>query len=513
MMMPLLMAAAGALSFDSIYYTVIGFLGVICAFGAAVFIHELGHYLAAKAFGVSVERFVIGFDKEAMPFMPPCIIERKWGETTYGLSLVPLGGYVKMAGTVHPDIERYLDGDNAPAKGSLQEQAVGDMAALYKKPFWQKFIIYAAGVTMNMILAAVIITYMFTVGYVQSAPYDAKVGWFPADSVMAQQGLTPGDRILSINGTDVKDTADVMRVASTALEAAMAVEGTAPKTADLAMKIARAGDTGTYDFKFAYPIRPAGEDAAPLPAEDEALVTAFWEVFNYHEPYIEMVIPNAPAEKAGMRDGDLIVAVDGVPMVDWNHFRHIVRTSIGKALSVEIQTAKGEKKTVTMTPWESTDTPGQGQVGVLPGNAKKETIRESFFDAAANSPGRVVDFTVTYVERLQALFGKIGRGNVVAAQRELGGPVGIANMAYKRAQAGLQAWLNFLIMLNVALAVMNSLPIPVLDGGHVCFAIYEAIFRRPVSPRILVPVLNGAVMVFITFFVLVTFNDLWKIFS
>jgi len=446
--------------------------------------------------------------------MPPGIIERKWGETTYGLSLVPLGGYVKMAGTVHPDIERYLDGDNGPAKGSLQEQAVGDMAALYKKPFWQKFIIYAAGVTMNMILAAVIITYMFTVGYVQSAPYAAKVGWFPADSAMAQQSLKPGDQIISVNGTEVKDTADVMRATSAAIEAAMAPQSAAPKTADLTMKIARAGDAASsYEFKFAYPIRSAAEGAAPLSPADESIVTEFWEVFNYHEPYIDMVIPNAPAEKAGMRDGDFVVAVDGVPMVDWNHFRHIVRNSIKKPLVVEVLNAKGTKKTLRMTPWESTDTPGQGQVGILPGNVKKETIRETFFVAATNSPSRVVDFTITYVERLQALFAKIGRGNVVAAQRELGGPVGIANMAYKRAQAGLQAWLNFLIMLNVALAVMNSLPIPVLDGGHICFAIYEAIFRRPVSPKILVPVLNGAVMVLIAFFVLVTFNDLWKIFS
>ena len=149
----------------------IGVFGFIGALGLAVFVHELGHFLAAKLFKVPVERFVIGFDKEAMGFLPRCIWERKIGETTYGLSLIPLGGYVKMVGTVHPEIEKYLEGedekskakptgDNDPALAgesisagfervrasgqkknetpSLQEQALTDIAALYKKPYWQK---------------------------------------------------------------------------------------------------------------------------------------------------------------------------------------------------------------------------------------------------------------------------------------------------------------------------------------------------------------------------------------
>ena len=162
-----------AISGGAVFQTLVGILGFLVAFGLAVFIHELGHFLAAKAFKVPVERFVIGFDKEAMGFLPRCIWEKKIGETVYGLSLVPLGGYVKMSGVVHPDIEKYLDGNEGggaapegvpadsiradgvapgPDPKSLEGQVIQDMAALYKKPFWQKAIIYSAGVIMNLLL-------------------------------------------------------------------------------------------------------------------------------------------------------------------------------------------------------------------------------------------------------------------------------------------------------------------------------------------------------------------------
>src|SRR5690606_32919966 len=186
----------------------IGVLGFVTAFGLAVLIHEFGHFIAARIFGVSVERFVVGFDKEAMPFMPRCIWEKKIGETTYGLSIVPLGGYVKMVGPVHPDIERYIDGEPEPARDkkpeNLVDQALADQQALYKKPFWQKFIIYSAGVFMNLVLAMIVAVVLATTGVSRSVPVDPVVSWQKPGSILLESGFQPGDRIVAVNGQTIE---------------------------------------------------------------------------------------------------------------------------------------------------------------------------------------------------------------------------------------------------------------------------------------------------------------------
>jgi regulator of sigma E protease len=173
---------------------------------------------------------------------------------------------------------------------------------------------------------------------------------------------------------------------------------------------------------------------------------------------------------------------------------------------------KGQELAVTVTPIDDPNNPGVGLVGIRPGNPEKDLNKEAVGTAFANAPVRTFNLARAYVLKLKELGGKVTTGNVHAVRRDLGGPVGIAQIAYRQAQNGLDDWLNFLIILNVALAVMNILPFPVLDGGHICFAIYEGIFRKPVPPKILVPLLNGAVVFILIFFVLVTFNDIWKIF-
>ncbi|MBI1291275.1 RIP metalloprotease RseP [bacterium] len=503
----------GMLSLNQIGLILVGILGFIVAFGLAVFVHELGHFLAAKAFGVPVERFVIGFDKEAIGWMPRCIVEWRWGETTYGISLVPLGGYVKMQGTIHPDIERYLDGppeekDTVPASSaridgpprpdsgaSLSGQALEDMAALYKKPFWQKIIIYGAGVVMNMILAMLAITALYTRGTNESAPFDAEVSWVAPTSRWADAPIQKGDKVVAVDGTKVANADELL----------MALSASWTRADEGSSHTLTLSRTGTDRFDLAITM--------PSLSQDNGFREDFRSVFFHMPAYIEAVIINDAADKAGIKGGDTIVSVDGVPMASWYQFREIVRASPRKELAFGV--VRGEDQVVVkVTPSVSPDPEdkGAGLIGVVPGNSNRQLIQEPFGEALARSPERTWNFAVAYVQNLKRLGGNLAGGNVGMVRRELGGPVAIAQVAYRQAQKGFNDWLKFLIMLNVALAVMNILPLPVLDGGHICFAIYEAIFRRPVPPRFLVPLLNGAFIFLMVFFVLVTFNDVLKIF-
>lgn len=527
---PALMHAA--ISLQYLTEIVIGVLGIIVAFGLAVFIHELGHFLGAKMFKVPVERFVIGFDKEAMGFLPRCIWERKIGETVYGVSLVPLGGYVKMSGIVHPDIEKYLDGEpekktdgeqpeaESDSKGqSLQEQAMGDMAALYKKPYWQKVIIYGAGVVMNMILAMVAMGLLFSKGFDESAPYPARIGWIAPDNSYAESVLQPGDYILAVNGNPVKNQEEFDRLLS---EAAGGKQlGVDLDELSVELTLARKDAEGldgvldeqgytTADALERIPEKDQYTFDLTL-TTDEKNLADFGGAFFRREAYLDFVQPNTPADKAGLRRGDTVVSINGEPVEDWSHFSHLVSKSPGEELAMVVQ-RDDETATVTVTPWEDADRPGRGQVGVIVGNPHKVFTQEPLIAAFANAPARVYNMTGRYVTQLGALGGKLTEGNVTAVSRELGGPVGIGQLAYRMAVDGFTQWMRFLIMLNVALAVMNILPFPVLDGGHIVFATFEAIFRRPVPPKILVPLLNGAVVFILVFFVLVTFNDVRKLF-
>ncbi|MCC6548197.1 RIP metalloprotease RseP [Candidatus Sumerlaeota bacterium] len=518
----LLSSAVDFIGLGSVGNSLVGALGFIVAFGLAVFVHELGHFLAAKAFHVPVERFVIGMDKEAMGFLPRCIWERKLGETTYGISLVPLGGYVKMSGTIHPDIERYLDGGEAPKEGaspSLQEQALGDMAALYKKPFWQKFIIYAAGVFMNMVLAILVMTFIFTKGFEESAPFPARVGWIAPDSSLAGTDVKTGDVVHSMNGFTIKDSLDFMIATSILSEPQLIALQQLGRLNDLGIDLMPVGTNAPYTGTLAITLRrPNGEqyvhDIIVSDELDEGRLKWAKDLYVFGSPpaYIEFVNFNTPASKAGIEHGDTILSINGEKIIDWFHMRSIIRKSPRKELSVVVL-RKGREVALTMTPWEDAEDKNIGQIGVVPGNPLKIVEKESFLKAVSKAPGRVFDHTVRYVSNLKRLGKRVTEGNVTAVRRDLGGPVGIAQIAYKMAQKSFDDWLRFVIGFNVALAVMNLIPFPVLDGGHIFFAAYEGIFRRPVPPRVLVPVMNGAVLFIIVFFVLVTFNDVLKLFS
>jgi len=480
---------------EPILQFLIKFLGFASAFGLAVLVHELGHFLAAKLFGVHVERFVIGFDREAMPFMPKCIWEKKLGQTTYGLSLMPLGGYVKMVGTVHPEIERYLDGDEPTEdQKGLVAQSMQDQAALYKKPFYQKFIIYSAGVFMNFVLAMAVVSYIGIRGETLDAPIPSVVAWQWPDSWLAEQDIREGDQVVEVNGAAVSTNDEFFEALS--LMAPTGAEPAEDMEWDIALVLMRGEERLERRLTFRSNEREKAESLArmfALPA------------------HVEYVMRNRPAHKGGMRAGDTVIEVDGESVDDWNEFVYLVRNALGREITVKVVRAgAAEPLELAMRPQESSDQEGIGQIGVMPGNPEKIVEKTPPMTAITGSPGIVWDNIGRYLGNLRKIGGWIVRGEVNKVRRELGGPVAIAQMAGYHASLGYEWWLKFLIMLNIALGVMNLLPFPVLDGGHLCFAAYEGVFRRPMSPKILVPVLQGGVFLIIGFFILITFSDVFN---
>ena len=497
---------------------VIGILGIVVAFGLAILVHEFGHFITAKFFKVPVERFVIGFDNVVMPFMPKCIWEKKIGETTYGLSLMPLGGYVQMQGVVHPDIQKYIDGVDAPEAGELTEtdaaglemathakaaesrenlvdQALSDQTALYKKPYWQKVIIYSAGVVMNLLLACVVVTVIGVKGEKVDAPLPAVVAWQAQGSWIAERGFQGGDRLLSVDGTAIETDEDFYKAVSPKLAGADDAE-----VVEFRLTLRRDGETVEREVAI-----PAGRDAPVEPLQEFASLIA-------RPAYVEYVIINAPADKAGMDAGDVVAKINGEPIDDWNELVYVVRANAGTELVFTVL-REGREVAMTITPQESARREGTGEIGVFPGTPNKVIVKTPFLEAVSVSPLVVWQNTVNYALNLKKIGSWIAHGQVSKVRQELGGPVAIAQMAGRHAQLGLDRFLQFMIMLNIALAVMNILPIPVLDGGHICLATYEAIFRKPVPAKVLVPVLQGAVFLILAFVVLVTFSDLFKIFG
>ncbi|MBX3728632.1 MAG: site-2 protease family protein [Candidatus Sumerlaeia bacterium] len=507
---------------------VIGILGFVVAFGLAVFVHELGHFLAAKLFRVPVERFVIGFDKEAMPFMPRCIVERRIGETTYGLSLVPLGGYVKMTGVIHPEIEKYLDDKEAAKKtdaeaeaaaaepapdgaedpikkvsrASLTGQAMIDQGALYTKPFWQKTIIYSAGVFMNLVLACLVLTFHAVKGFYDDAPVPTIVGWQEPGSLLEQQDIREGDLLVAFDGKPVATNEDYYRAWG---EIATALPEAKPERAaamvDVTLTFERDGQRFDRTFAFVW-----GSEEQPAP-ERMALVGMIRRPA--HVTDVELY---APAWRAGIKRGDQIVEINGEPIGDWARMVHIVRGKLGEELTLTYERA-GARQTVELTPVGSASKPASARSGIRGGTVGRIFIRKPLGTALVESPILVYHNTMRYLRALKNIGARLLSGDVQRARRDLGGPVAIAHMAHHQANLGLDDFLKFLVMLNIALAVMNILPYPVLDGGHIVLAAWEAIFRAPMSPRILVPVFNWGLIALLAFVVLVTVSDAFKIFG
>jgi regulator of sigma E protease len=427
-------------------------LGTILAFtvvfGILVFVHEFGHFFMAKLVGVRVEVFSFGYGKRLFGF--------KRGETDYRISLIPMGGYVKLLG------EGMFEKDRPVAPDDLMAKTRG-----------QRLLIMAMGSIMNIVLAIVIMAFMNGVGTSVPEYLDQKpvIGWIESGSPAERAGLRIDDEIVRIAGRAVKTWSDVQ----------MAV-GTKP------------------DRLVRLEIRRGGE-MMPVDLRTES-VTRYQMGYAGFQPriltLIRMVLPKSPAEKAGLRAGDVILAIDGAPAYLYQ-FLDIIQKSAGKELQFTVD-RDGEMLTLPVTPRREGNV---GKIGISQ-DAKSVVKKYGFFAAVGQSFEDNLKNVFLIVRFIKDLF--TGQ----ASTRQLGGPLEIANFSYAAFRMGWAAALAWIAVISLQLGVLNLFPIPVFDGGQIFVLIIESIFRRDLGPKARQIWMTIGFVIFVFLIVFVILNDIVK---
>lgn len=437
--------------------TLITALQFILALSIIITLHEFGHYWAARAFGIRIEKFYLFFD--AWNFK---LFSFKRGDTEYGIGWLPLGGYVKIAGMV----DESLDTEQMKSEPQPWE--------FRSKPAWQRLIVMIGGVTVNLILGIVI---MITLTYSQGEKYVPQSmvneqGGIYAGPVARSVGFQIGDQILSINGVAV-DNLDAQFGDPSFLTADRKEIGIRRKQIS-PITYTKAGDTETAQVtQIVY------DTTLVMPSNFDELLGAKSDM-PFFAPRMKFkigkVMGGSHAEKAGLDVGDKIEYINGEPVFSFFEFKEMLVKHAGE--TVKMQVSDSTNKTSTLKAEIGEDATLGFQPAFYGFEYQEKVIKYGL--------GKSINLGVS------RSFGLIGAnakalGNVATGKtdptKSLAGPIGIAQMF-----GSTWNWLNFwtlTAMLSLVLALMNILPIPALDGGHVMFLLYEIIARRPVSDKVL----------------------------
>jgi regulator of sigma E protease len=415
--------------------TIVAFLVVI---GVLVTIHEAGHFFAAKAVGIQVPRFSIGFGPKLVGF--------RRGETEYIIAAIPLGGYVKMAGMEDDEAQSVLEG--------RMEDPVDPERTFDSKPLWARAMVISAGVIVNFVFAVLVFIFL-NAAYGEQIVRSTRVSTpdpATATGAAAEAAKIPsGSTIAAVGGARVESLNDALRGIGRAPSGPLPVALDGGRTVTLTLP-----DSRVERLELVGAIEPL------LPA------------------VVQEVLPGGAAGRAGLRAGDRIVAVDGRPVLGWNDFVRVVRASPAKTLRVEVQRGAG-RAAVSMTPTGERETGPEGNVITVgkigARQAPVPTVRRPipFGRAVRDGWGQAWGATTSIVEVLQRMIS----GQTSA--RQMGGLLAIGEASGEAARRGLDEYLFMLAFLSINLAVLNLLPIPVLDGGHLMFLAIEAVRGRPLS--------------------------------
>ena len=422
-------------------------LAFIFALGIIIFVHEAGHLLVAKAFGMRVVAFSLGFGKRLWGFAR--------GGTDYRVSLIPLGGYVQLSGEDPGEIS-------------------DDPQDFLNRPRWQRVLVYLAGPAMNIALAILLIAAVFMVGIEVAAPPDipAVVGSVRADSPGEVAGLSPGDRIVAVDGEAVDRWEEARFAFLTAPGKPLQVE--------FERDDVRQSTTVTPERVPKYEFGDAG-------------------IFPKLMPKVAGLFPGDPAERAGFEVGDEVRAVDGQPVASREQFIRYVSQRPGEAVAVEVL-REGNIRRVEVTPREED---GKGWIGV---SLTVTTFqRYGLFEALAQS----VRFNWDITRQTFAVLGKIFTGKL-AAKSALSGPVQIAALSGEAARTGFRYLLHLMGLLSISIAILNLLPIPMLDGGQITVLAFESLRRRDLSLAVKERINQVGFVVIVMIMVMVLYFDLVK---
>jgi regulator of sigma E protease len=424
-------------------------LAFVFVLGVLVFVHELGHFMMARWHGVRVLTFSLGFG--------PKLLSMRRGDTEYCVSAFPLGGYVKMAG------------ENA------EDSRSGSDDEFLSKTKWQRFQILIMGPVMNLALAVLLLWVVLLQGAQVAAYQDQPVdiGVVQPGSPAEQAGVRPGDRVVSVAGSSV-GTWDQFFLAI----------GTRPER-DTELVVLREGLDVRLNVRPASTTRFEVGDIGVLP-----------DVY----PSIGSVNSGDPADRAGLRAGDVLVSVDGERMVFAQHVSEVVSRNAGRPVDIVIR-RDGVEQTITVTPEQRGEI---GMIGVTLANATR-TFQPGPLEAIGLSVQRNVELAGLIMRTVWGLI--VGE----TSTRQLMGPVGIAQLSGESAQLGWVALFSLMAMISLNLGLLNLLPIPVLDGGHILIIGLEAVARRDFSVQVKEKLFLGGFALLMLLMVTVIYNDLTRI--
>jgi len=431
-------------------------LSFVFVLGVLVFVHELGHFLAAKRVGIRVLKFQLGFN--------PTILSYKYGETEYSIGALPLGGYVKMAGDQE---EQGLTGD----------RPTGDPAEFLSKTRWQRFQVLVMGPVMNLALAFFLAAVVLYQGAEVESYSDQPVvvGVVKADSPAARADIRTGDRIVTVAGHRV-DTWEEFFIAI----------GTRPNR-EVPVGLLRSGLDVTKT------VTPRSDDKSKFEIGDIGVMP------NVH-PHIVSVSDGEPGGKAGLKADDVILGANGAPLTFSEEFRQVIRKNANTPMTLSVLRA-GEPVSIAVTPRLNGKT---GYLGVTPVDDTrmiKPTVLGAFKLSAQKN-------TMMAGMIGQTVWGLLTRQ---LSPKQLMGPIAIAQVSGESAQLGWIALASLMVSLSLNLGLLNLMPIPMLDGGHIFIMALEGLARRDFSIRVKEKILLAGFVVLMMLMVTVIYNDLARL--
>jgi len=462
-------------------------LWVILGIGLLVFIHELGHFLAAKYFGMRVERFSVGF--------PPNMLSRRYGETEYVVGATPLGGYVQVAGM----LDESLDTETLSEAPEPHEYRA--------KPIWQRMIFITAGVIFNAILAVLIFAGInFSQGQIVVPAENVDGVYVYDEGVGAQLGMQTGDRVLSLHGEPLESYSQIQNLNR------LVAKDTLRVTVD------RNGDT------------------LDLALSRDAIITRANRMDSADEPppggvvgisvlpsMISQVSEGFPADSIGLRSGDRIVGLGADTIRFWVELTQHIEANQGQPLTVRwvrpdsVSAVPDRATRVGTVPsgivYEATLTPQkEGEryiLGVTSPSAEMIGVESKPYGpggALVAGANQTWEFSKTIVISLKRVI--TGQDD---PRESLGGPVKIVEITSSAAAAGPVAFWRIVAILSITLAIMNILPIPALDGGHLVFLLYEIVTRREPSTRFRLMAQQIGMILLLGFITFLIFNDIMRL--
>lgn len=433
-------------------------LGIVLVLGLMILVHEWGHFIVARFFGVRVDVFSIGFG--------PRLFGWKRGATDYRISALPLGGYVRMAGQ---DLSEVDSGEKAPT-GAPDE--------VMSKPRWQRALISFAGPAVNLVMPVLLLGGFYIVkGYPYQAFLDKPVilSDLPSAGPLAKAGVSDGDKVAVINGTATPDWRQALTVLNETPTGSNFTVKVVNKDTGLAKEIAVSGsEVKSSEHLLGYPPEPA---------------------------VVGQLSSGMPAERSGLRKGDLIQSVNGISVHNWQQCVDLIKKSGGNALKVDVSRS-GKPVALEIHPVQDKDENGQPVWKIGVGNEADWAFRPMTFLGSVKTASQE---TVDATGNLLGVLGKLFTGKL--SVRQLQGFVGIAVRAGQAVQSGPVDTINLMAMISLNLGVLNLLPIPILDGGHILLLSIEGLRRRDLSLAFKERFIQVGLVFLLLLFAFVMYND------